>query len=176
MTNICEYNEAVLTEAMAVQFHRVQRKRNLVFYVLCGIMLAASLGGWLTGGDPRYGLYGLITLGFLGMLLYFNWALPKRVARAQVPRIREQNGGLTFCTQFREEGLTLVGPTGEEASAVPYGSILGLTETEHLLLLFNREKHMIILDRSRFSGGTEADFRQFLSEKCPLALPKKSPV
>lgn len=173
LTNSCEYNEANLTEAMTVQFRASQGRKNLILYIVAGLVVALCLYNWLALGNQKHMIYAAILVVMCAALFFTNRTIPGRAARRQVPLIREKNGGLRFQVQFREDGVAMIGPTGEETSLVPYGQLEKLVETEHLILLFNREKHMILLDRAGFRGGSEANFWQLLRDKRPALLPKE---
>ncbi len=108
-----------------------------------------------------------------GLLLYTNYSLPRRTAKLQAARIREKNGGLEFRILFRPEEIAMVSPGGTEDAQVPYAEFSRIRQTPGLILLFTDEKKMILLDPARFEGGTEADFRRLMEEKCPRALPRE---
>lgn len=171
LTNTCEYSEEHLTEALQVQIRELQKKRNILFYVAAGLLLAFSLYGWLFRGDKSYLFYALICAASFGLLFWTNASLPRRTAKLQVARIREKNGSLTFQSQFREEGVAMLSPTGAENSLVPYERFTKLRSTAHLLLLFTDARQMILLDPARFDGGTEQDLWHLLERKCPGVLP-----
>ena len=171
LSNVCEYNEAILTEALTAQFRETQRRKNLIFYVLVSLLLVFCLVNWFISKDSYYLLLSAFCLLLYGMLVFNSRILPRRTAKLQIPRIQEKNGGLQFQTRFLEDGAAVLNPMGEESARVPYGQLAKLVETEQLILLFNRDKQMIILDRSGFRGGDEAAFRQLLKERCPVLLP-----
>lgn len=171
LSNVCEYNEAVLTEALTVQLRETQRRKNLIFYIIISLLLVFCVVNWILSKDSYFLFMALLCLLLYGMLIFNGRVLPRRTAKLQIPRIQEKNGGLQFQSRFLEDGVAVLNPAGEETARVPYAQLTKLVETEKLLLLFNRDKHMIILDRGGFRGGSEADFRQCLKERCPALLP-----
>ena len=173
LTNTCEYDVAHLTEAVRAQFRESQRTKNLVLGILAVGMLIFSLCGLLIRGDDKYRFSVLLSAVMIVLLVYTNLALPGKAAKSQAARIREANGGSRFHFAFREEGLVLVPPSGEESAPIPCGSFSKLMQTQNLILIFTEEKKMLLLDRARFQHGTEADFWKLMGEKCPAALPKK---
>ena len=171
LSNLCEYNESILTEALTVQLQVSQRRKNLIFYVVISLLLVFCLVNWFLSKDSSYALLSAICVLMYGMLIFNSRVLPRRTAKLQIPRIQEKNGGLQFQSRFLEDGVAVLNPTGEETARVPYAQLEKLVETERLFLLFNRDKHMIILDRSGFRGGSEEDFRNCLRQNCPALLP-----
>lgn len=171
LTNTCEYSEEHLTEALSVQIRELQKRKNILFYAAAGLLLAYSLYGWLIGKDRNYLFYALLCAACFGLLILTNRSLPRRTAKLQVARILQQNGSLSFQSQFREDGVAVLSPTGVENSLVPYERFSKLVSTAHLLLLFTDERKMILLDPTRFEGGTERDLMELLRQKCPKVLP-----
>lgn len=172
LTNACEYNESVLTEALTVQLRETQRRKNLIFVVVISLLLVFCLVTWIASKDSHYLVLSILCLFLYGMLYFNARFLPGRTAKLQVPRIQQKNGGLLFQAQFLDEDITVLNPTGEESGRVPYPELEKLVETEHLILLFNRDKHMILLNRDGFRGGSEADFWRRMNEKCPAVVPE----
>ncbi len=174
LTNRCEYNEAHLTEANRIQLGVQNRKKNLIFAGLIGALLLYSLYSWLIARQTNSAFYVLICLLMMVMLVVDTRIRPGRNARLQIPRIQEKNGGLCFESQFREEALVMLNPSGEESSVIPYERLSRAVVSQNLILLFTPERHMILLDRQGFSGGTEADFWRLLEEKQPQIQKKEA--
>ena len=167
LTNTCEYNEKNLAAAMKLQLQETQKKKNLFLALLIGALLAYSLFEWLGKGNQTFLIYAILSLVMGGLLLYTNFGLPRVGARKQIPLIREKNGGLRFQAQFREEGVAMLNPMGEESAFTPYRDFVKLAETPELLMLLTESKKMILLDRKGFRNGTEADFRTLIKERMP---------
>ena len=167
LTNICEYDENHLTQAMKIQLRVHQKNKNLFLMILIAALLCFSLFKWLTGGDSQFLVFAILSVVMAGLLAYTNYGLPRLTARRQIPLLREKNGGLRFQFQFREEGVAVLGPTGEETALRPYGDFIKLVETPDLFLLLTESKQMILLDRQGFRNGTEADFRALAKERIP---------
>jgi hypothetical protein len=173
LTNSCEYDEARLTEAFKAQFQETQRKKNLFFAIAAAGMLIFSLCGLLITGEKRYQVALLLSVPLVVLLGYTILALPGKAAKTQAARIRQASGSLQFRFLFREEDVVLVTSDGKENTPLRYGNITRLIQTEKLIVVFAGEKQALVLDRSRFENGTEADFWKLMGEKCPAALPKK---
>ena len=171
LTNVCEYDEKHLGEALRFQTRDTQSRKNLFLAVLLLGLLGFSLYQWFANKSSQYLLFALLSVAMGGMLAYTNLLLPLRFAKKQAERIREKNGGQCFRFLFREEGVATVGPTGEEAALTAYSAFRKLAETPELLILVTESRQMILLDRARFENGTEEDFRALLRERCPSVLP-----
>lgn len=172
LTNICEYSEAHLTEAMTQQMKRLQGKKNYFLYGAIGLLLVYSLFMWIIRKEQNYLFYGLLALAMAGVMYFNNRSLPRRTARLQVARIREKGSGLEFRFCFEEEAVTIQPLYGGDATPVPYRSISSMVRTEHLILLFTEERQMLLLDPDRFDGGTETEFLNLAQQRFPRALPK----
>lgn len=173
LTNVCDYNEDHLAQALRFQTLSTQRKKNIFLVVLIALLLGFSLYEWAVKGDQQYLIFAILSVAMGGMLAYTNFLLPRRFAKKQEARIREKNGGVTFRSRFEEDGVHVVGPTGEESGLTPYGDFRKLAETPALLMLVTESRQMVLLDRARFENGTEADFRTLLADRCPsVTFPK----
>lgn len=171
LTNTCEYSEEHLTEAMQSQMGKRQSGKSLLLCAAIGLLLIFSLYNWLIGGKSQYAFYALICAGSYILLLITNRSLPRRMAKLQAARLRERNSSLEFQSRFLEEGIVMRSPSGTEEDPIPYTRFARVVDTRRLILLLTDAKQMILLDPTRFEGGTEADFRRLMEEKCPRAVP-----
>jgi hypothetical protein len=173
LTASCEYDEAHLTEALKTQIWVTQKTKNLILGVLVGGMLLFSLYSWLLRGNTSFQFPTLLCVAMIGMLVYVNLGLPRKTAKAQVPRIRENNGGLNFLFRFREDAFAMLGPDRGEEIPLSYSSVNRIVQSKHLILVFTDARKMLLVDRTSFENGTEADFWTLMAEKCPSAQVKK---
>lgn len=173
LTNTCEYNEAYLTEALRVQTRLVQGKKNIILLVLITGVLLFSLWAWLIDKQTRFALFAGLCVLMYGMMWYIRSVQPKKTAKLQADRIRKEYGSLTYRSEFREEEIAMFSPSEEEISQVSYEKLSKLVETEHLLLLLTKTRHMLLLDKRGFAGGGEAELRALLMERAPQALSAK---
>lgn len=173
LSNACEYNEAHLAEAVRQQMRQTRRLQNLLLGATLAVLLAYSVIVWFRTHQTRYLVFGGVAL-ILGLfLVYMIFVLPGKSAKAQVEKIRQKTGGISFRTVFRAEEIGFINPTGKETTQVSYLTVHKAVAAKDLILLFTSDKQMILLDAGRFENGTEADFWKLMNEKRPGAVPKE---
>ena len=167
LSNTCAYSVEHLTEALRIQTRNQRKWQNWLLMGLLLLLFGYSMYIWLKNGESRYLLFAILSVVMGALLGWTVLQAPKTAARAQAAKLREHNGSLEFHTQFLEDGVAFLDPQGQETTRVPYGDFEELVTTEHLILLFTRDRKMILLDPARIENGAEADLRALLRERCP---------
>ena len=173
LSNACEYNDAHLAEAVRQQMRQTRRVQNLLLAATLVVLLVFSVISWFRLHETRYLIFGGVAVIMGLFLLYMLFVLPGKSAKAQVEKIRQKTGGISFRTVFRESGIGFINPTGNETTQVSYRTVEKAVPSKDLILLFTADRQMILLDAGRFEDGTEADFWRLMNEKRPSAVPKE---
>ena len=123
LSNACEYNEAHLAEAVRQQMRQTRRVQNLLLAATLVVLLVFSVISWFRLHETRYLIFGGVAVIMGLFLLYMLFVLPGKSAKAQVEKIRQKTGGISFRTVFRESGIGFINPTGNETTQVSYRTV-----------------------------------------------------
>lgn len=108
---------------------------------------------------------------WLFLMLLFKFAGRSKV---QYNRSVSANGGkpLNHTVTINKDGILIV-EAGGNKSNYQFEQIIGIGETENLLILRMKYNLGIIVRKDSLTGGTQEELIQFLIEKCPNLKPKK---
>lgn len=178
LSNRCLLNKETFTEAVNVAMHtpilRFVRYFELLLMALCvGLLLWALIG--------RLGAQMLIWPGFaLAMLLYFYWQqfinYPKKAVKNRMVRLALDEGAeeLENILYFKDENIANRRGEAETLLHMPYRKVKRLTESDRLIVITTRSRHLVPLDRQGFANGDEADFWRLITQKAPKAKRNRS--
>ena len=176
LTNRCRFDEAHLRTA----YRRTLRLTLLLQLALS--LLCFGMAIYYTVRDFQLVqnniVFLLLTLALYVLGAYYLWrllTLPKRVARRYMDRIRERKQIDSFESMYRftDTGVLTTDEVDADEDHFSYESVKQLVPCKELILFRTKAKQFLILDRTRFENGTEADFWRLMNEKCPNAVPKK---
>lgn len=141
------------------------RKGMMVFL---GIFVLCCLGELVAKN------YGYIFL--FGGLWIFLIVLAKVAGRSKIQYNRSlvANGGkaLHHTVTVNDTGIVIVEDGGNK-NTYQFEQILGLNETENLLILRLKYNLGIIVHKKTLTGGTQEELVSYLYQKCPNLKPKK---
>lgn len=173
LSNRCTLNKATFTEAVRVAMRapvlRFVRYFELFLMAVCvGLLLWAVIG--------KLGGRMMIWPGFaLAMLLYFYWQqfinYPKKAVKNRMLRLAIDDGveELENILYFKDENIANRRGEAETLLHMPYGKVKRLTESERLIVITTKSRHLVPLDRNGFENGTEADFWTRITYKAAKA-------
>ncbi len=100
---------------------------------------------------------------------------PEKGVRRRLQQLEETHHVSSFETINRLTAAEFLGEASISAdlNRISYADVKRLVPCQRLILVYTQAKQFLILDRTRFENGTEADFWKLMSEKCPKAVPKK---
>ena len=156
-----------------VLFSWSKKQAVFMFAALGAVAVLAVISGLLSGGSPFSGdnafLYGMLLIIIALLCLLYFW-LPNQSAKNTM---RQQQEGyaqpVTIETAFSENNVRVINAASKGEMNFSYDAFTRCTETEELLLVQTKSKQTLLLLKTGFTRGNEAEFKAFLREKCPQA-------
>ena len=176
LTNRCRFEAETFRTAYKRNF-----RKWFIPIVGAGLLFVAGAVFEIVRYHELFSYQPLLVLGPIIFLLgaaYFFWYAftgVRRAVKRTVQRLMEtrQVSSYERVYRFTEAEICcesdIAGPSGQ----IPYSVIRRLVPYQNLILVYTRAKQYLMLDRTRFENGAEADFWKLMNEKCPGAVPKK---
>ena len=165
---------------LRIAYRRVLRKTLLLHLVMC--VLSFGMGIRHTIRDHELFRENVVLL-LLVLLLYglgafYLWrllTLVKRSVTQSIDREEEKWHVRSFDTTIRFADTEFIdkNDVGNDENHYDYAVVARLVPCKNLILLHTKAKQFLMIDRTRFENGTEADFWKLMNEKCPDAVPRK---
>ncbi len=136
-----------------------------IMYTAAIIMLAVSAFFMIIGKNYPIGILWFALAGILTFSGYFG--IPKKarkIYKNNLPALVDKNGVFWKKISFTENGFTVTEP--KNSADFLYEDIGGVSETKNLYIIILRSKKYIFLKKNCFKDATNAEFIDFLMEKC----------
>ena len=126
-------------------------------------------------GTPILLVLVLVMYGLGAFYLWRTLTMVKRSVTRTLDRSEEKWHVRGFDTTIRFTDTEFIDKDSVSAdeNRYTYAVVKRLVPYKHLILLHTQARQFLMLDRTRFENGTEADFWRLMNEKCPDAVPKK---
>ena len=165
---------------LRIAYRRVLRPARLIQLVLCAFCFGLAIHHTIRD----YGMFRenrvllLLVLVMYGLGVFYLWRLltmVKRSAKQSIDRDEEKWHVRSFDTTIRFTDTAFIdkNDVGNDENHYDYAAVARLVPCKNLILLHTRARQFLMIDRTRFENGTEADFWRLMNEKCPKAVPKK---
>lgn len=150
------------------------KKQAVFMFAAFGVVAAlAVISGLLSGGSPFNSenafLYIMLLIIIALLCILYFW-LPQQSAKNTM---RQQQEGyaqpVSIETSFSEEKVCVLNAASKGEMNFSYDAFTRCTETEELLLVQTKSKQTLLLLKTGFTQGNEAEFKAFLRKKCPQA-------
>ena len=107
-------------------------------------------------------------------LVWYAFATVPRSVKRTVQRLMETHRVSSYECVFRftEAEICCESDIGGPSGQIPYSVIRRLVPYQNLILVYTQAKQYLMLERTRFEHGAEADFWKLMNEKCPDAVPR----
>jgi len=158
------YDQEALT-AMAKGLRKILRKRNSLImrvFTLSVFVIGLCLSTPLFGG-PAFEFTVRSVLTYLALLLMLITTIWEDALNGFMAKKRVNPDAAEVTAIFTEENYTI--RTALETHYWQYPRINYLAETKHYFVLIFDKNHAQVFDKDELNGGTEEEFRQFITNK-----------
>lgn len=165
---------------LRIAYRRVLRKALVFQLIMCVFSFGAAIRSTIR--DPgllrENRVLLLLVLALYGLGAFYLRRLltmVKRSVKQSIDRDEEKWHVRSFDTTIRFTDTDFIDKNdiGTDEDHYDYAIVTRLVPCKNLILLHTRAKQFLMIDRTRFENGTEADFWRLMNEKCPQAVPKK---